>query len=138
MIACLKDQLLRDEGLKLKPYHDSVGKLTIGVGRNLDDDGISITEATAMLAADIQNTVAEVQQAFPWSAALDPVRLGALQNLAFNLGIAGLKQFVKFLAAMQSGDWAAAGRELVNSTADHQEPLRIQRLVAQIQTGVWQ
>src|SRR4051812_27390106 len=36
----LVNQLIIDEGLKLSPYTDTVGKLTIGVGRNLTDVGI--------------------------------------------------------------------------------------------------
>ncbi len=37
----IKAQLVRHEGLKLKPYRCTAGKLTIGIGRNLDNCGIS-------------------------------------------------------------------------------------------------
>ena len=51
----IKAQLVRHEGLKLKPYRCTAGKLTIGIGRNLDDRGISQKEAYAMLERDIQD-----------------------------------------------------------------------------------
>lgn len=45
----LHDMLIRHEGLRLKPYHDTVRKLTIGIGRNLDDVGITHEEALILL-----------------------------------------------------------------------------------------
>ena len=49
----IKSQLVRHEGLRLKPYRCTAGKLTIGVGRNLDDCGISQKEAYVLLEGDI-------------------------------------------------------------------------------------
>ena len=46
------------EGLRLKPYVDTAGKLSIGVGRNLDDKGISKTEADFLLADDLNDVEA--------------------------------------------------------------------------------
>lgn len=31
----IKEQLVRHEGLRLRPYRCTAGKLTIGIGRNL-------------------------------------------------------------------------------------------------------
>jgi len=50
----IKAQLVRHEGLKLKPYRCTAGKLTIGIGINLDVCGISQKEAYTMLERDIQ------------------------------------------------------------------------------------
>ena len=36
--------LIRDEGLRTRPYLDNVGSITIGVGRSLSTNGISISE----------------------------------------------------------------------------------------------
>ncbi|MDY0127369.1 MAG: hypothetical protein RBR69_04500 [Candidatus Cloacimonadaceae bacterium] len=41
----IKEQLVRHEGLRLKPYRCTAGKLTIGIGRNLNDCGITQSEA---------------------------------------------------------------------------------------------
>jgi lysozyme len=138
MITNLSDQLLRDEGLKLYPYRDTVGKLTIGIGRNLDDDGISLDEADLMRSNDIKRATVALESTYPWSMGLDDARKGAMLNLAFNMGIHKLSGFVKFLQAMRMNDWATAKAELLNSAADHEEPERIARLANQILTAVWQ
>lgn len=47
------EELVRHEGLRLKPYKCSANSWTIGVGRNLDDIGISGSEALVLLKHDI-------------------------------------------------------------------------------------
>ena len=59
------ESLIRDEGLELKPYRDSVGKLTIGIGRNLDDKGISESEARMLLANDVDDAWRGLGQQLP-------------------------------------------------------------------------
>lgn len=107
----LRTELMRDEGVKLKPYRDTVGKLSIGVGRNLDDVGISATEAEFMLSYDIERTIKALDAALPWWRSLDATRQRVLANMAFNMGVAGLLGFKNTLAAVQSGRYedAAAG-----------------------------
>src|SRR5271165_5977924 len=105
MISCLEDQLRRDEAVRLRPYKDSVGKLTIGVGRNLDDVGISLQEADLLLANDVKSATVALEANFPWTMDLDEVRKGALLNMTFNMGIRGLSGFKDFLAKMQAKDF---------------------------------
>src|SRR6266481_3215489 len=111
----LVEQLIRDEGLLLHPYADSVGKLTIGIGRNLTDVGISQAEATYLFTNDIQTAVDHLATALPWTVTLDEVRHAALVNMTFNMGIGGLCGFKKFLAVMQVGDWRVAQSEMLSS-----------------------
>ena len=40
----MNEQLLRYEGLRLKPYCCTCGNIFIGVGSNLDDCGISLED----------------------------------------------------------------------------------------------
>lgn len=134
----LLDQLVRDEELRLKPYRDSVGKLTIGVGRNLDDVGISRDEAMALLANDIAHARAELEQYLPWTGGLDDVRQSALVNMAFNLGIGGLVKFHNFLAAIEAKDYKTAAAEMLDSVWAKQVGDRAHRLALQIETGFWQ
>lgn len=138
MITCLEDQLRRDEGVKLKPYRDSVGKLTIGIGRNLDDDGISLEEADFLLEADMKAATVSLEANFPWAMALDEARKGALLNMTFNMGIKGLSEFKDFLAKMQSGNFSAAAGAMLDSLWAKQVGPRATRLSMQIQSGVWQ
>jgi lysozyme len=132
------EQLKRDEGLKLWPYTDTIGKTTIGWGRNLTDTGISSDEADLLLSNDIARVSAELARMFPWTSALDQVRLGAFLNLAFNLGITGLAEFKNMLTYAQAGNWTGAAAELLNSKAAEEEPARIHRLATQLETDVWQ
>lgn len=53
----LINDLIRDEGLKLKPYRCTSNKLTIGIGRNLDDNGITEAEARYLLHNDLGRAV---------------------------------------------------------------------------------
>jgi len=137
-ITCLEDQLRRDEKVVLKPYKDSVGKLTIGIGRNLDDVGISNAEASVLLANDIAAAEANLEREFPWTIGLDPVRKGALLNMTFNMGIGGLAEFRDFLAKMQAGNYSAAAGAMLDSLWARQVGPRAQRLAIQIESGTWQ
>jgi len=138
VVTDLQSQLIRDEGVRLKIYQDTVGKWTIGVGRNLSDDGISQSEAMMLLSNDIAATGKALQTAIPWSMALDDVRLGALTNMAFNMGVGGLLQFKNFLAAMQQGNWTEARNQMLDSKWAEQVGSRAQRLAIQVETGQWQ
>jgi len=44
-----REQLIYDEGLRLKPYKCMANKITIGVGRNLEDNPLSPDEVMTML-----------------------------------------------------------------------------------------
>ena len=138
MISNLKDQLVRDEELRLKPYTDSVGKTTIGVGRNLTDKGISFQEAQGLLTNDIADAAADLAAKLPWTATLDDARKGALTNMCFNMGIGGLLEFHDFLAKMQAGNFSAAAGAMLDSLWARQVGARATRLSIQIQTGQWQ
>jgi lysozyme len=131
----LVDQIIQHEGIKLKPYTDTVGKLTIGVGRNLTDVGLSDREAMILLDHDLDDCLHDLTQAFPWFGALDDVRQRAVVDLRFNLGAAGLQGFRNFLHCMAVADYAGAARELLNSKAATQAPFRYRELADHIRTG---
>lgn len=104
----LRTQLVDEEGLRLTPYRDSVGKLTIGVGRNLEDRGITRDEAIFLLDNDIIAVLDQLAAHVPFFAALDDVRQRVLADMAFNVGMGGLLGFKNTLAAVARGDYDAA------------------------------
>lgn len=131
------DQLVAHEGLRLKPYVDTVGKVTIGIGRNLTDKGISSKEAFEMLDHDLDECVADLAGAFPWFVKLDGNRQRAIVDLRFNLGAPGFLLFKKFIHAMAVSNYAVAGTELIRSKwAGQVQSERRKRIVTMIETGI--
>jgi lysozyme len=134
----IAEQLTRDEGCQLTVYTCPTGHLTIGVGRNLEATGVSEAEAGMLLANDIARVTGEITEALPWTQRLDEARFGVLQNMAFNLGTAGLMDFTHMLAAFKAGDWETAADELLDSTYADQVGDRADRLAEQTRSGAWQ
>jgi lysozyme len=136
-ITDIYSQLRRDEGVRIHPYDDTNGKLTIGVGRNLNAKGLTGEEIDHLLSNDIREIVIEAQGKLPWFTALDDARQGVILNMAFNMGFAGLETFPKFLQAVAQGDWSTAADEMKNSAWAREVGDRAVRLEEQMRTGVW-
>ena len=130
----LTKQLFRDEGLRLKPYRDSLQVLTIGVGRNLDDRGITEAEAKFLLMNDIAIVEKELN-ALPIYRKMDDVRQTVLANLSFNIGVPRLLKFRKLWMALDAGDYHKAADEMLDSTWAQQVGLRAVRLSGMMRTG---
>jgi lysozyme len=111
----LIELLIVHEGKKLKPYRDTKGKLTIGIGRNLDDVGISDAEAMQMLYHDLDNVHRQVKDKYPWFEELNEARQDVILNMVFNLGINKFGEFAHFIAAVFNRDYVKASHEMINS-----------------------
>ena len=135
MIDLLEEMLIKHEGLKLKPYTDTVGKMTVGVGRNLDDNGISKDEALFMLRNDIETITGELSNSFPFVDGLCVARQDALINMAFNLGMPRFKKFKRMIAALRDGDFTQAACEMLDSKWAKQVGNRAIELADIIKTG---
>ena len=133
----LIEQLKIHEGMKLKPYKCTAGKLTIGIGRNLEDVGISEDEANMLLRHDIQEATGQLLHAFPWMGDFNDARISAMINFTFNVGIGTVKKFENTLAYMQSGEWDKAADEMMDSRWARQVGNRALEVTEQIRTGKW-
>ena len=132
----IKSQLVRHEGLRLKPYRCTAGKLTIGVGRNLDDCGISQKEAYALLDNDIRNCEQHLLEEIPLIySTLDEVRQSVLLNMCFNLGLKGLLGFNNTLTFIAAGDWERAANGMLASKWAKQVGLRAIELSETMRKG---
>jgi lysozyme len=100
---------------ELKPYTDTAGKLTIGVGRNLTDDGISREEAIAMCDRDITEVWQELTSQVQCFGSLDNARQHVLVDMGFNMGWPRLRLFTKMLAAIEARDFDKAADEMLKS-----------------------
>jgi lysozyme len=146
MINNIIDQLMRDEGLRLKVYPDSRGFNTIGYGHNLDanplpfdvSDGITEAQAMAILGQDVERISTYLQRQLPWVVSLDDARHGVLQNMSFNMGVPGLLSFHHDLADTQAGNYEKAAADMKASLWYTEVGERAERLVQQMLTGCWQ
>ncbi len=123
--AALRALLIVHEGRRLKPYRDTKGKITIGIGHNLTDRGLTDAQVDGLFADDLAEVEIEVAAALPWVGRLRPVAYRVVIDVAFNAGVTGLLGFHQMLAALQRGDDETAAREVVNSAL---APARAQRL----------
>lgn len=126
--------LEQDEGSRLKPYYCTSGKLTIGIGRNLEDNGISKAESKFMLENDIMRVMKELDAILPFWRELSPNRQAAIINMAFNLGTFGLSKFQKTIAHLQAQEWDEAGDEMLRSLWADQVGDRALRISEAIKT----
>jgi lysozyme len=133
--AAMTRQLRLHEGERLRPYRCTAGKLTIGVGRNLEDRGITREESAYLLANDIAAEERELLRALPWVAQLDEVRQRVLLDMSFNLGLVGLLGFKRTLATIQAGDYQAAATMMLDSKWAGQVGQRAERLSRMMATG---
>ena len=136
----LVDQLIHHEGLECFPYTDTVGKITIGVGRNLTDRGLTKEECRHLLANDIEISIIELERNFNWFSKLDDTRQAVLVDLHFNLGINRLKTFKKTLRLIEEcmlGDdlWDKVAAELLDSKWATQVGQRAHTLARMLELG---
>ena len=111
----LKENIKKYEGLELKPYHCPKGKITIGYGRNLEDKGISKTEANLMLDNDLLDIKLELEDKLPVYKKLDDIRQNVLIEMAFNMGVPKLLGFKNTIAFLKKNDFQSASEEMLNS-----------------------
>ena len=131
----LKQQLRFHEGMRPKPYHCTSGRLTIGIGRNLDDVGISETEAMFLLENDIKRATEGARALFSTFDALGDVRQRVLVDMCLNLGEAGLTEFRQTRQAIDSGNFEGAAAEMLDSRWATQVGPRATRLSEMMRTG---
>lgn len=111
----LKNSIMNNEGLELKPYQCPKGKLTIGFGRNLEDNGISKAEALLLLETDLVNLKLELTDSIKFFSKLDDIRQNVLVEMAYNMGVPKLLGFTNTLSFMEKKDFINASKEMLNS-----------------------
>ena len=152
----LLKELVKHEGLRLQVYQDTLGIDTIGIGRNLEDRGISkeeldeldiptidhvykygITEADAMVLAenDVQIVEEELLRAHPCVEDLDAVRQLVLVDMAFNMGVPRLCKFKKMWNAVHENKFDVASKEMLDSRWANQVKSRSVKLANAMHNG---
>ena len=153
----LVEQLVRHEGIRLNVYQDILGIDTIGVGRNIEDRGFSefeldtlnktieeiyevgITKEDAyfLLKIDINIMANELFKVRPITKLVDSIRQLVLMDMAFNMGVPRLCNFVKMWAALEQYDYDSAAKEMLDSKWAKQVKTRAIRLAYSMKHGVY-
>lgn len=109
------------------PYEDTVGKLTIGWGFNIEDVGIS-ADTVEHMWRERRDEVLNDLRGFYWFQDLDVPRQRAVFDMRYILGPAKFRMFKRFLAAMLRHDYTAAAASLRASRMARQIPARVERM----------
>jgi lysozyme len=134
-------QLRRHEGEVLHAYQDHLGYWTIGVGRLIDKrkgGGITRSEAEYLLGNDVDKVLTELKTRLSWFDKLSEPRKAVLLNMGFQLGIGGLMGFSRTLGLIESGKYAEAADQMLQSKWAQQTPNRAAEMAEQMRTGKWQ
>lgn len=131
----LQKEIERDEGRRNKPYECSEGFVTIGVGWNLDANGLPDDIIDDLLNRSLLKASEDCQTLYSNWYKLCSVRQRVLINMAFNLGRKGLAKFKKMNAAIHREDWDAAAEEMLDSKWATQVGDRAKRLHVIMRTG---
>lgn len=138
--AVLKEDLKRDEGLRLKTYIDTVGVRTIGYGHTKGvkkGDVITQEQAEAFLEEDMAVAIADAKAVCKCFDKLDGPRKTVVANMSFNLGLERLSLFQRTLAAICAGKYEQAALHMLDSKWATQVGQRARRLAKRMSTGAW-
>ena len=127
-------QIKEHEGLRLKPYKCPAGKLTIGYGHNLEDNGLSQSVCEYILIEDIEEAKKNFYAVFTkdFFNTLNDNQKIALIDMMFNLGLSRFLTFKKFILAVKQRNFDRASVEIIHSKAYTQAKRRYQLLAEQI------
>lgn len=120
----LRDRIILSEGKRTRLYRDTsgeigfegrTGKVTIGVGYNIDDLGLPDDIIMVLLDRTIKNAERDLSRNLPWTDGLDDARREVLVEMCFNLGIKKLMDFHVTLLAVKDGRYADASKAMLIS-----------------------
>jgi len=131
----LESRIKRHEGKRFTPYEDSEGILTVGYGRNLRDVPFSQDELDLMFKNDLRRA-RDGAETFIVYDQLNELRKGVLIEMVFQMGVAGVAKFKRFLAFALQEDWTRAAEEMLDSKWARQTPERARELARLFLRGV--
>ena len=131
----IEEQLIKHEGFENKLYYCSMGKATIGVGRNIENYGLSEEEIYFLLRNDINKCTQDLCSIFRNFNGFDDILQHALIDMRFNLGHAGFRKFKKMIKAIKNKDLEEAAEEAIDSRWYYQVKDRAINIVSMIRGG---
>ncbi len=135
-MSTITQQLTHEEGYRLKPYLDSKNKITIGIGRNLTDDGLSPDEVAYLFNNDLIKHAKDLDSKLSWWRSLDTVRQKVLLDMCFNMGIENLLKFKNTLHFVQTKQYHNAKLSMLSSLWAKETGIRATNLATMMDTGI--
>ncbi len=146
------EQLKIHEGFGGRPYKDTVDIWTIGYGRNLEANPLTLKEilhlftlvpmtkeqAGYLVDNNINDSIAEADKKFSWLDDMNEPRRWVVYNMVFNMGLARFLHFKNTIKAGQMGDYELFSKEMLDSKWAKQVGGRANQLSHQMKTGEWQ
>jgi lysozyme len=130
----LMRRLEQDEGFRDKPYHCPAGKLTIGIGWNIEDVPMRYSEARFRLKNDIEDCVTDLRKLLENFDDLPAMIQEVLVNMRFQLGPGGIRGFKQMLGAVRAWDFERMKKEMKDSAWYRQTTNRAERLIHDVDT----
>lgn len=139
----IMDMIKRHEGVRTKPYKDSLGLWTVGVGHLIGDGKslppewnreLSMNEVDSLFAQDYKHHK-DAAEKIPGYDKLNSSGKAALTDLTFNMGPGWYKKWPNFTKALASGDSESAAKSLEDSKWYTQVGNRAKTIVAMIRGG---
>lgn len=152
MYSNLEKMFIYDEGLRLDTYSCTAGKMTIGIGRNIEDNpipgksieylhqhGITKAQALELLHQDLANRCAIARQ-YSWFRGLNEARQAVILNILY-IRPASLKEWAKYkpelVKALDAYQFREAARLMKELKIAKQLKNRFGRLTSQFEKGEW-
>lgn len=132
------------EGNRITAYQDEFGNWTIGIGHKLGQGNWAhLTWMQSQIDTQFANDYADAEEGVQqdignlcW-ANLNDCRQAVLTDMAFNIGIDGLKGFHKMISALLIEDWQNAAAEILNSERAKQLAKRSASNAQIMSSGEW-
>ncbi len=145
MIDKLAEILTVDEGKRTLCYDDATGEtikpgtiikgnITIAIGRDVQNFGLSEDEIQMLLKNDIKRIIEEARN-FPFYEKLNQARKIVILSMLFNLGLTRFNKFIKFKKAVHAGSYDVAAMEMRDSLYYRQLSHRVEKLAVWMDSG---
>ena len=149
MLEDLKKLLIKHEGYKKEPYRCSANKLSVGVGHNVDANGLPediqayldengfITDEMIdlLLETDISIAAADCRELYPNFDLFSDNRQMALIDFLFNVGRSTASSFKNTNRAINEERWSDAADNFTKSLWYKQVKNRAVTIVSMIRKG---
>jgi lysozyme len=133
----LMTSLIKHEGFRGTAYTDTVGKQTIGYGRNLTDNPLTEEEGKYLMFSILHESCHRAKKLVANWETLNDVRQNVLIEMVYNIGWVGVFGFKQMRGAIEANNFVSARLHMLNSKWATQVGQRARTLADMMETGEW-